>query len=477
MSLLDNMRGSLQLLKSFFDNYKFVKIFLLVSTLLSITSIASIAFSFLFTYKPDAFTSTTTASPTANTYTSVKIGAKCSYNYECPEKAFCYGTCMCPDTYYFNSINGKCVLRKSESSPCNNDYECNLNVGLKCISTTCQCNTKYQFWNSTFYTLLGFPTGGRCQNKKVFGMQCTNSGDTISGMNCWSNFGSSVSRAFCCCSNYYSLENANCDAFKRNNDLCTHPSEATYGSNNLCYKSPTDNVRRTFPVPTMAWTSSYYYTKNTGFNTGCSATYKCNDWAELICINNVCSCYDKYYYHNGTKCNYGKRLGEKCSTNSECVPTSAGMQCSSPFTGSTINVCRCTTSQYFDYTTEKCESIKYYSDICRDSSECYSTSTYSMYCGMQSGSGFSRCLCPDGFYNWGTTCIAKRPFGGLCSSVRQCLEHLNQTCDTAAGSCDCSSDMYYNSIDLSCNYKKYDGETCSANSECWSASCSSSKCI
>jgi hypothetical protein len=352
MPILDNMRDSCKLLKSLFDDYKFVKIFLLASTLLSITSIASIVFSFLFTYKPEAFTSTTPASPTVNTYTSVKIGAKCSYNYECPERAFCYGTCMCPDTYYFNSINGKCVLRKSESSLCNNDYECNLNVGLKCISTTCQCNTKYQFWNSTFYFSMGFPTGGRCQNRKLHGMPYTGSNDYITGLTWGSVYGSSTTKYFCWYfSWYFNLAKGICESpYKYNGDLCNHPMETTYLNYNLCYKSETDGVRRTYTIPTIAWNNGFYWKRTKGQS--CSSGSKCQEWDNLVCQSNLCDCYDKYYYHNGTKCNYGKRLGEKCSTNSECVPTSAGMQCSSPFTGSTINVCRCTTSQYFDYTTD-----------------------------------------------------------------------------------------------------------------------------
>ena len=89
------------------------------------------------------------------------------YGNQCPQYAFCEGTCKCPLHFYYNGTVGQCNIRKTYGVRCSNNYECNLIIGLVC-SSTCQCDSVH-FWNSSYVLGGGLPNG-RCQNQKTHGM-------------------------------------------------------------------------------------------------------------------------------------------------------------------------------------------------------------------------------------------------------------------------------------------------------------------
>jgi hypothetical protein len=121
----------------------------------------------------------------------LSIGQYCQLSNQCPQNAFCSGTCQCPLHYYFNTTSGKCNKRKTNGVSCTSDYQCYINVGLRC-QTTCQCDsTKY--WNSSFLVIGGLSLG-RCQNRKVFGMTCSSSYEGVPNIAYVISFNSQVLR-------------------------------------------------------------------------------------------------------------------------------------------------------------------------------------------------------------------------------------------------------------------------------------------
>lgn len=160
----------------------FRKICIPLTLVLIIAGIILTILAFIAAYNKNLLVPSTTVSPANNS--KLVVGQTCQYSNQCQEKAFCNGTCQCPVHYYQITI-GNCTLRKTYAAACSKDYECNHNVGLKCLTGTCQCDSP-RFWNSTYVVGTGIPNG-RCQNRKVYGATCTGS-DCINGASCSSSY-------------------------------------------------------------------------------------------------------------------------------------------------------------------------------------------------------------------------------------------------------------------------------------------------
>jgi hypothetical protein len=198
-------------------------------------------------------TSTTTAAPTRSINTTLQIGASCLYNNQCPQYAFCEGTCKCPFHYYYNT-SGICNIRKTNGAGCSNDFECNTNIGLTCQSGTCQCDSVH-FWNSTYVLGGGLPNG-RCQNQKTYGMYCsgtaTNEFDSVS-MSCLSIWNSQITRAYCAqgALYYLNLQYGTCNyiQYRAMGFPCVSGAECDQ-SYSMCMSAHNDGNKRCVPFPT-----------------------------------------------------------------------------------------------------------------------------------------------------------------------------------------------------------------------------------
>lgn len=163
------------------------------------------------------------------------------------------------------------------------------------------------------------------------------------------------------------------------------------------------------------------------------------------------------------------------------------MVCDRPYTGASYSVCRCTIgSKYYDPYTETCQSYKSYGSRCASNDQCYDAYMAGLaltsigFCGYAPGSGYPTCLCNFDYYSPNSTCYNKINFNLRCNStitVPQCL--ANGYCDSSTNFCKCSSYKSWDSTNLVCFYRKYQGDTCASDSECWSNSCSTTtfKCI
>ena len=169
------------------------------------------------------------------------------------------------------------------------------------------------------------------------------------------------------------------------------------------------------------------------------------------------------------------RYGETCVTAASCVPTTASMICAAPFTGASTTVCRCNAAtQYYDLYRETCLPLKTFRQVCRDSSECLDAYPVSVgvsataYCGFIPTGSLPVCVCAPGSRALNTNrCVVNT---GVCivnANNPQCPN--NQYCN--AGACACPANQYLNATTDTCDYLKYQGDSCSAGSECWSNSC------
>ena len=180
------------------DKINQTKLFVASSVILTITGIITTVLLSLSVQNNLIQTTTkmaTTSGAADNTTGGYQIGATCMYSNQCPQYAFCEGTCKCPLHYYYNGTAGQCNIRKTYGASCSNNHECNTNVGLVC-STTCQCDSS-RFWNST-YVLGGGLANGRCQNQKTHGMWGTGvSNEWGSGASCSTVWSSQINRVYC----------------------------------------------------------------------------------------------------------------------------------------------------------------------------------------------------------------------------------------------------------------------------------------
>lgn len=458
----------------------FKAICVVLSIILILIIIVVVIFTFILAFKREALIPTTPATTTTKVSgsTILNIGQICQYSNQCPVNAYCDFTCKCPDNYYVDLTTGLCVKAKTQNEDCTYNYECNKIQKLSCRATKCNCESVNMVWDST-YSNGGGAVSGRCMRRKGVGLKCTASTQGIANVQCSSVFGSA-----------YSVINIDTSSKKLNfftgfsedathNSFCANSYECalTYSH---CMDAG-DGYKRCKPLPTVYWQQGWYV--KAGYGEACDNFKFCNEFKNLVCSkysfnqDGLCQCPNKYYYYNGTMCVYGKRYGESCTSSAECTPT--GMTCAPPYDGATTTVCRCTGgTQYYDFWTETCTSLKTYNATCTDSAECIDAYPVSLslvsrgYCAIVPGGSIPKCLCyMDSKYDSATSkCIAKTSSCTVGKTPSDCL--YNQACSSST--CGCPADKYLSgSI---CYFKKYRSDSCTSNTECWSNTCTSSKC-
>lgn len=284
-----------------------------LAAFLAIWAILGLIFMCLLAFRRDLFYPTKYPATTtkASGSSQLNIGQLCQSNNQCPDNAYCSLTCQCPENYYFDSTSGSCIKTKTYSQTCTYDYECNPIVQLICSQSTgkCDCNTNKMFWNSAFTSGAG-QIIGRCQNLKGIGMICASVSEVSAGMNCAGSFGSttSVTRCF----SNYQLDMSTGICLVRNPSLkCSMPFECDWGTT-FCNNIDGDGSSKCNFLPDYYYYNGYQ-TKAT-YLQSCGLYYICHEFQNLKCSimstnarSGVCVCLNKYYYHNGTMCIYGKR--------------------------------------------------------------------------------------------------------------------------------------------------------------------------
>jgi hypothetical protein len=260
------------------DSVCLAKLFIAITIILTITGIVLLILLSLSIQKilvlPTITNSTTTNSTVNTTLTrsastsnstnnsTLQIGASCLYNNQCPQYAFCEGTCKCPFHYYYNASN-QCIIKKTNGAGCSNDFECNTNIGLTCQSGTCQCDSVH-FWNSTYVLGGGLPNG-RCQNQKTYGTSCSGAttNEYASNNYCSSRWASQINRVSPVTGNgyYFSLSYGSITWSLGDFGFpCFNTQECRDGAS-LCMSPNNEGNSRCVPFPTKYIWSGWTYGK------------------------------------------------------------------------------------------------------------------------------------------------------------------------------------------------------------------------
>ena len=454
---------------------------MIIASLASITASAIIGIFVSALYNPTLTVSNYTLNST--------IGRPCSSSGDCIANAYCLmasqasvGICSCVTSYYFDTATSACLTRVTAYQPCTYDYQCLEYKRLKCTSGTCQCPST-MFWNSTYL---------ECQFLKVPYSICTSTGsntECISNAVCWPT-PSSIPVNKCICGtmwyNYYWWW------YNPTTGLCEYKSYAgspcTY--DRQCVDFAYCTYTAASPNQKICVCDSMYYrgsnnqcnqkitSLNGGYGWGtCSYIDQCNlNENNLRCINGICQCdlISEYWDTYFEKCMPLKTYGQTCGlsvASSNCI---SGFSCLTPNAGGARKACLCTTSQYFDWVSGTCQTLKTYNAICNSRFECSNQVT--MVCLGTNGGATKRCLCaPNYAYaSSSTVCSLKVTSGSACTSTQQCQDYLGFIC--TSGTCQCSSGRYYDAVSLKCIPVRSSGDYCSAANQCGSGVCSGNLC-
>ncbi len=148
------------------------------------------------------------------------------------------------------------------------------------------------------------------------------------------------------------------------------------------------------------WTGGSCATKKT-INAACFWNCECNSDVGLQCLNMSCVCPNKYSWSTSTSpssCVTQKTYTQSpCYNTSECDSTQgltcylSGSECNCP-SNSSIHMCDCLTSQYYDYNLTSCQTLQLYNETCYGNYMC--DSTLGLFCQMSINNA-TNCSCPE----------------------------------------------------------------------------------
>ena len=380
-----------------------------------------------------------------------------SYNESCLATADCINNLVCSsvngayycvcgsDAQYYSSLNSTCLDKALYNAACSafGPY-CDEVRLLECNSFgNCSCPSAYYFSTTT----------ARCEARIFPGNACTSTSSCITNADCVSNICECVTGSY-----YFDTTTGECVALKSYGTACTEHEQCQttlYCVSDIC----------------QCTTGEYY----TGTFCDISATITeacdnvvgpfCDTSVDLVCDSTTLTCLcssDSYW--NSSSCIERKYLYESCTSALEC-----------PQNGTcTANICKCTTTTYYNATLNSCVSYSTYGQTCYESvfvtSEC--SPTQNLECSSTT-SGTCQCSSSNYYASTTATCTAKVTQGGACSASILCDDSLGLTC--VSNVCQCSSGTYWTGS--KCSETKGAGQACTAASECTSPmSCISSIC-
>ena len=453
----------------------------------------------------------------------------CSQSIQCLSPMSCSNAiCDCGIYQYFDASNSICIAQKNYSQTCASNLNCRIDKHLECSSGQCNCVLPYSKWSASYITCIIPRTYSEaciltsdCDTSKALicnsGTNCSCPSSMLSGKcdcpsrvigteyfwndtNCVTAYSknelcSSSSTGYMCqtltqgtncigpapfkcqCSSlqYFNNNNNKCETQLSINGNCTEldacrPDLGLSCQGSLCKCNSS----------TQFWNGSLcinYYTYNSGV---CSNDNQCN--GDLICMSAStvsCSCpsivtigkcdcpapvFGFEYFWNGTSCIESFAFNMSCSsslTSYMCKNKTEGTYCS----GSPSFKCACTSSQYYDYSTNKCETLIANTAACTQVDACRSDLGLSCLTSL--------CQCNSTYQFWnGTRCVNYLSYNeGTCTSSSQCNAKSLLTCVLSAastcncpnvvpvGKCDCktadsNNSYYWNSTTSTCKARR-----------------------
>ena len=222
------------------------------------------------------------------------------------------------------------------------------------------------------------------------------------------------------------------------------------------------------------------YTEN------CTATSDCASYLSLVCSNgtscycpstllyNKCDCPVRLVgnetYWNGAYCVQALSYNQPCSTNYSCQTLTQGTTCSG-------GICSCSPSQFFNTTSDKCETLVSINGTCSQANSCDASKGLSCQAN-------NLCQCSSVQFWSINVCVNQFNYTqGTCSANDQCLYSLGLICKLSGSGCSCPMSLSNSKCDCppvtngieyywsgtNCSQTKSVNQTCSSSLECQSA--------
>jgi len=146
------------------------------------------------------------------------------------------------------------------------------------------------------------------------------------------------------------------------------------------------------------WNGGSCIAKKT-INTPCFWNCECNSVAGLQCLNMSCVCAQKYSWSTvASSCEGQLNYTQSgCTNTSQCDTTQglicylSGPECNCPM-NSSINMCNCLTTQYYDSNLTSCQTLQLYNETCFGNYMC--DSSLGLFCQLNVSSA-TNCSCPE----------------------------------------------------------------------------------
>jgi hypothetical protein len=403
-----------------------------------------------------------------------------STNYMCKtltEGTICSGlslfTCKCSTLQYYRISSKKCENKLSINGSCAQADACRSDLGLSCQTSSCNCDTKTQFWNGTRCITYYTYNSGACSNDNACegNLICRSSGTSC-------NCPTSVNIGNCDCpriiGNEYYWNGTNCVIARDYSQTCFNSSTnymcKTLTESTLCIGSSTFTCKCS---PLFYYrTSSKKCESQLSIDGLCTQIDACRSDLGLSCQAGTCKCDSTTQFWNGTRCiDYYTYNTGTCSSDNDCkgnlICRSSGTSCNCPTTVSNTK-CDCPTriaggEYYWDGLT--CALALDYSQTCYNASTNYmcKTLTESTIC---SGLSTFTCRCSTLFYYRTSTkkCESQLSIDGLCPQIDACRSDLGLSCQ--AGTCKCDSTTQFWNGTRCIAYYTYNTGTCSNDNQC-----------
>jgi hypothetical protein len=74
----------------------------------------------------------------------------------CAKTGSAAGYCICQKFYYYDTILLICRQQKLNGISCSSTSQCRTDLGLSCISGSCQCTSSKMYWSSSLANCSNF---------------------------------------------------------------------------------------------------------------------------------------------------------------------------------------------------------------------------------------------------------------------------------------------------------------------------------
>jgi hypothetical protein len=362
---------------------------------------------------------------------TVTYSQTCSKTYKCKSgvglTCGSQSKCTCPSQQYW--YEDACVNQPTYTQKCNQTTECRTDLGLVCAEIAGQCNCPT---TTTVHTCdcpsTSYWTGSTCTSRASYlGTELLEYNSTNyflivlsyylgacsvadSSYQCISSLYCDATKCVCAPNTqYWNATASECYSVDKYLALC-NPSTAyscdtsaslfclSAGQGAQCPFNVTANSTSCDCANGTYWNGGSCVTKKT-INAACFWNCECNSVAGLQCLNMTCVCPKKYSWSTSlSSCqpqmNYTNTV---CTNTTQCDATQglicylSGSSCNCPSTSS-LGMCDCLTTQYYDYNLTSCQISKLYNDTCYGNYMC--DSTLGLFCQL-SISNTTNCSCPE----------------------------------------------------------------------------------